>query len=71
MEGEYAKRLKPPYVGDGWGCNEKMRKVRGKAQHIVAVRDLATRFVLAWDVTPAKYDVAPLLRKARDMTPVV
>ena len=37
---------------------------------MVAVMDLATRFVLAWDIsstTKEKYDAVPLLRAARDM----
>ena len=60
--------LKPPCVGDKWGCDEKHQKVRGRESYIVAVMDLATRFVLAWDVSPTneKYDAAPLLRKAKD-----
>ena len=34
----------------------------------MAVMDLATRFVLAWDISPTKekYDAAPLLRAAKD-----
>ena len=67
--GEYARTVKPPCVGDKWGCDEKYQKVRGRESYMVAVMDLATRFVLAWDVSPTKekYDAAPLLRAARDM----
>ena len=48
---EYAKTIKPPCTGDKWGCDEKMQKVRGKESYVVAVMDLATRFVLAWDIS--------------------
>ena len=66
---EYTKTVKPPCVGDKWGCDEKHQKVRGKESYIVAVMDLATRFVLAWDISPTKekYDAVPLLRAARGM----
>ena len=65
----YARTVKPPCVGDKWGCDEKYQKVRGRESYVVAVMDLATRFVLAWDISPTKekYDAAPLLRAARDM----
>jgi transposase-like protein len=66
---EYAETVKPPCIGDKWGCDEKYQKVRGKESYIVAVMDLVTRFVLAWDISPTKekYDAVPLLRAARDM----
>ena len=66
---EYTQTIKPPCVGDKWGCDEKHQKVRGKESYMVAVMDLATRFVLAWDIlyTKEKYDAAPLLRVAREM----
>ena len=66
---EYTKTVKPPCVGDKWDCDEKHQKVRGKESYIVAVMDLATRFVLAWDISPTKekYDAVPLPRAARDM----
>jgi transposase-like protein len=62
------RQLRPPCTGDKWGCDEKYQKVRGKESYIMAIMDLATRFVLAWDISPTKekYDAAPLLRKARD-----
>ena len=66
---KYTETLKPPCVGDKWGCDEKQQKVRGRERWFVAVMDLSTRFVLAWDVSPTakeKYDAAPLLRRARD-----
>ncbi|MCE2508409.1 MAG: DDE-type integrase/transposase/recombinase [Nitrosopumilaceae archaeon] len=46
-----------------------MADVRGKEWWLVALMDLSTRFVLAWDVLTTKegYDAAPLLRKARDV----
>ena len=47
---KYTETLKPPCVGDKWGCDEKHQKVRGRESYIVAVMDLAARFVLAWDV---------------------
>ena len=68
MVEEYAKTIKPPCTGDKWDCDEKMQKVRGKESYVVAVMDLATRFVLAWGYTIyQKYDAVPLLRAARDM----
>ena len=65
----YAKTVKPPCTGDKWGCDEKHQKVRGRESYVVAVMDLATRFVLAWDIstTKEKYDAAPLLRAVRNM----
>ncbi len=67
--GKYAQTLKPPCTGDKWGCDEKMQKVRGRESYVVAVMDLATRFILAWDISPTKekYNAVPLLRAARDM----
>ena len=68
--GKYAETIKPPCTEDKWGCDEKMQKVRGRESHIVAVMDLATWFVLAWDIsspTKKKYNAASLLRAARDM----
>ena len=61
--------LRPPCTGDKWGCDEKRQKVRGRGSHVVAVMDLATRFVPAWDISPTreKYGAAPLLRAARGM----
>ena len=58
---EYAGTVKPPCVGDKWGCDEKHQKVRGKESYMVAVMDLATRFMLAWDTSPTKekYDAVP------------
>ena len=66
---KYTETLKPPRVGDKWGCDEKHQKVGGKESYITAVMDLSTRFILAWDTTPTKekYDAAPLLRRARDV----
>ena len=65
---EYAETVKPPCIGDKWGCDEKHQKVRGKEWYITTLMDLATRFILAWDTTPTKekYDAAPLLRRAKD-----
>ena len=67
--GKYAQTLKPPCTGDKWGCDEKYQKVRGRESYMVAVMDLATRFILAWGISPTKekYDATPLLRAARDM----
>ena len=69
MVERHTETLKPPCTGDKWGCDEKYQKVRGRESYVVAVMDLATRFVLAWDISPTKekYDAAPLLRAARDM----
>ncbi len=66
---KYTETLKPPCVGDKWGCDEKHQKVRGKEWYITAIMDLPTRFILSWDTTPTKekYDAAPLLRRARDV----
>ena len=66
---KYTETLKPPCVGDKWGCDEKHQKVRGKESYIVAIMDLATRFILAWDVSSTKedYNAAPLLRRAREV----
>ena len=63
------KKIKPPCLGDKWGCDEKRQKVRGRESWIVAVVRAATRFVLAWDVSPTKekYDATPLLRAAKDI----
>ena len=66
---EYARTIKPPCIGDKWGCDEKHQKVRGKESYMVAVMDITTRFVLAWDISPTKgkYNAAPLLRAAKEM----
>ena len=68
--GKYAETIKSPCTGDKWGCDEKMQKVRGRESYVVAVMDLATRVIPAWDIsspTREKYDAAPQLREARDM----
>ena len=64
----YAKTLRPPRISDKWGCDEKQQNVNGKDWWIVAVMDLGSRFVLAWDTSSTKqnYNAAPLLRAARD-----
>ena len=49
VEGD-TKTIKPPCLGDKWGCDEKHQKVRGRESWIVAVMCTATRFVLAWDI---------------------
>ena len=56
-----AETLRPPCVGDRWGCDEKRQDIRGRGRWIVAVMDLSTRFVLAWDASATKegYDAAP------------
>ena len=66
---KYADTIKPAHVGDKMGCDEKRQDIRGKERWFVAVMDLTTRFVLAWDVSSTKegYDAAPLLRRAKDM----
>ena len=65
----HVKKIKPPCLGDKWGCDEKHQKVRGRESWIVTVMCTATRFVLAWDIslTKEKYDAAPLLRAAKDI----
>ena len=65
---EYAKTIKPPGIQDTWGTDEKEQKIRGEKRWIVAVMDLSTRFILAWEIsnTKKKYDAAPLLRAAKD-----
>ena len=65
----HVKKIKPPCLGDKWGCDEKHQKVRGKESWIVAVMCTATRFVLAWDISPTKekYNATPLLRAAKDI----
>ena len=62
---EYAKTIKAPGILDTWGTDKKNR---GEKRWIVAVMDLATRFILAWEIsnTKEKYDAVPLLRTARD-----
>ena len=62
----YAKTLRPPRISDKWGCDEKQQNVNGKDWWIVAVMDLGSRFVLAWDTSSTKqnYNAAPLLRAA-------
>lgn len=66
---EYAGTVKPPCMEGKWGCDEKYQKVRSRESYMVAVMDLATRFVLAWDISPTKekYDAVPLLWAAKDM----
>ncbi len=66
---QYTETIKPPCVGDKWGCDEKHQKVGGRESYIVTIMDLATRFILAWDVSSTKedYNAVPLLRRARDM----
>ena len=65
----YTNKIKPPRLGDTWGCDEKRQKVRGRESWIVAAMRAATRFALAWDVslTKEKYDAAPLLWAAKVM----
>ena len=65
----YTKKIKPPCLGDKWGCDEKHQKVRGRELGIVAVTCAAIRFVLALDMSPTKekYGAAPLLRAATDV----
>ena len=65
----YTKTIKLPRLGDKWGCDEKHQKVRGRESWIVAVMRAATRFMLAWDVSPTreKYEAALLLRTAKDV----
>ena len=69
MVEEYARTIKPPCLGEKWGCDEKHQKVRGRESWIVAVMCTATRFVMAWDIssTKEKYNAAPLLQAAKDM----
>ena len=47
---EHIRTIKPPCVGDKWGCDEKHQNVRGRESCGVAVMYTATWFVLAWDV---------------------
>ena len=63
----YAKTIKPPGIQDTWGTDEMDLKIRGEKRWIVAVMDLTTRFILAWDIsdTKEKYNAAPLLRAAK------
>ena len=63
----HVKKIKPPRLGDKWGRDEKHQKVRGRESWIVAVVRAATRFVLAWDVSPTKekYDATPCCGRPR------
>ena len=64
---KYTDTLKPPCPGEQWGCDEKRYHVNGKDWWIVAVMDLSSRFILAWDVsaTKQKYNAVPLLKAAK------
>ena len=64
---EYVRTIKPPYIEDKWGRDKKHQKVRCKESCVVAVMYVATRFVLAWDISPTKdkYNAISLLRAAR------
>ena len=68
LVGGYTNTLRPPCIGNKWGCDEKQQNVNGMDWWIMAVMDLGTRFVLSWDTSPTKlkYDAIPLLRAARD-----
>ena len=56
---EYAKTIKAPGMLDTWGTDEKNH---GEKRRIVAVMDLITRFMLAWDTSGTKEnnDAVPL-----------
>ena len=65
---EHARTIKPPGIQDAWGTDEKEQKIRGEKRWIVAVMDLTTPCILAWDLSKTKenHDAVPLLRTARD-----
>ena len=56
---KYTETLKPPRIGDKWGCDEKHQKVRGKERYVTAIMDPSTMFILAWDISPTKESTTP------------
>ena len=36
---KYPETIKPPCVGDKWGCDEKHQKVRGREWYVTAIVD--------------------------------
>ena len=55
-------------VGHMWSCDEKFVRARGRDHWVFTVRDMATRFILSWDVSPQKinYDAEQLFAGARE-----
>ncbi len=63
----YAGRVRPS-TGGVRSCDEKFARVRGADQQVFTVMDAASRFILAWDVSPRKltYDAVSLVGLAGD-----
>ena len=67
MVERYADGLRPG-VGHMWSCDEKFVRARGRDHWVFTVRDMATRFILSWDVSPKKinYNAEQLFAGARE-----
>ena len=54
-------------LGDRLGADERRQDIRGKENYFVMAMDLATRFILAWEVSPTKmdYGATKLLQAAK------
>ena len=55
-------------VGHMWSCDEKFVRARGTDHWVFTVRDMATRFILSWNVSPKKinYNAERLFAGARE-----
>ena len=63
----YAGVLRPSTDGI-WICGERPARVKGVDHQVFTVMDAASRFILAWDISPRKlaYDTVSLFSHARD-----
>ena len=63
----YANAIRPPGLGERLGADEKRQDVRGRESYFVMAMDLATHFILAWEVPSTKidYDATKLLQAAK------
>lgn len=65
MVERYAAGLRPG-VGRMWSCDEKFVRAQGRDHWVFTVRDMATRFILSWDISSKKinYDAKRLFAGA-------
>ena len=67
MAEKYTDPIRPPNLGAKLSADEKRQDIRGRESYMVMAMDMATRFILAWEVSPIKkgYNATNLLRKAQ------
>ena len=67
MVERFANSLRPN-AGRLWGTDEKFQRILGSGHWIFTVQDIATRFILACDVSSKKtnYDARDLFRRAQE-----